>query len=226
MGPTIGPGAGRLTGIFGGIFAIFLSLAAAGCVNVAPGTKEPARLFTLSPKSTFSKQLPATGWHLNVELPSAGWGLNTPRIALSRRPFVLDYYARATWVNRATTMVQTLLVESFTNTRKIVSVTGEAFAPGADYALVTELREFQAQYDIYGEPPAVLVRINAKLVGLPGRTIVATKSAEHLERAKGTDLNSIIDAYDEALGRVMRRVVEWTLTALPKPKKLSFREPG
>jgi cholesterol transport system auxiliary component len=85
-------------------------------------------------------------------------------------------------------------------------------------SLVTALCEFQAQYDIDG-PPAVRVRINAKLVGLPRRTIVATKSAEYVARAKGTDLNSIVDAFDEALGRVMRRVVEWTLTALPKPKK-------
>ena len=114
--------------------------------------------------------------------------------------------------------MRTLLVESFSNTRKIVSVTGQPLAPRADYALVTELREFQAEYDGDG-PPAVRVRINAKLVRLPRRTIVATKSAEYVERAKGTNLEQIITAFDEALGRVMRRIVEWTLTALPKPKK-------
>ncbi len=218
IGPTIGPSAGRVIGIFG----ICLSLAGAGCVDLAPASKEPARLFTLSPKSTFSKQLPTTGWHLNVEMPSAGSVLSSPKIALRKSAFALDYYARATWVDRAPAMVQTLLVESFDNTRKIVSVTGQPVAPRADYALVTELREFQAEYDGDG-PPAVRVRINAKLVRLPRRTIVGTKSAEYVERAKGTDLNSIIDAYDEALGRVMRRVVEWTLTALPKPKKISKR---
>ena len=213
MGPTIGPIAGRLIGIFG----ICLSLAATGCVSVLPGGKEPARLFTLSPKSTFSKELPTTDWHLNVDMPSAGLALNTPKIALSRSPFALDYYARATWIDRAPAMVQTLLVESFDNTQKIVSVTGQPVAPRADYSLVTELREFQAEYDGDG-PPAVRVRINARLVELPRRTVVAAKSAEHVERAKGTDLDSIINAFDEALGRVMRRIVEWTLTALPERK--------
>ena len=215
MGPAIGPITGRVIGIFG----ICLSLAAAGCVNLAPGGKEPARLFTLSPKSTFAKQLPTTGWHLNVDIPSAGSMLGSPKIALRKSAFALDYYARATWIDRAPAMVQTLLVESFSNTGKIVSVTGQALAPRADYALVTELREFQAEYDGDG-PPAVRVRINAKLVQLPRRTMVAATSAERVERAKGTDLDSIINAFDEALGRVMRRIVEWTLTALPaEPKK-------
>ena len=213
MGPTTGLIAGCLIGIVG----ICVSLAAAGCVNVTPGGKEPARLFTLSPKSTFSKQLPTTDRHLNVDMPSAGTALNTPKIALRRGAFALDYYARATWVDRAPAMVQTLLVESFDNTRKIVSVTGRPLAPQADYSLVTELREFQAEYDGDG-PPAVRVRINARLVKLPRRTVVAAKSAEHVERAKGTDLDSIINAFDEALGRVMRRIVEWTLTALPERK--------
>ncbi|MCH7542728.1 MAG: membrane integrity-associated transporter subunit PqiC [Proteobacteria bacterium] len=146
-------------------------------MNLAPGGKEPARLFTLSPKSTFSKQLPTTGWHLNVEMPSAGSALGSPKIALRKSAFALDYYARATWIDRAPAMVQTLLVESFSNTGKIVSVTGQALAPRADYALVTELREFQAEYDGDG-PPAVRVRINAKLVQLPRRTMVAATSAE------------------------------------------------
>ena len=214
MRPTIGPIADRVIGIFG----ICLSLAAAGCVNVAPGGKEPARLFTLSPKSTFSRELPTTDRHLNVDMPSAGTALNTLKIALRRGAFALDYYARATWVDRAPAMVQALLVESFDNTRKIVSVTRRPSSPRADYSLVTELREFQAEYDGDG-PPAVRVRINARLVKLPRRTVVAAKSAEHVERAKGTDLVSIINAFDEALGRVMRRIVEWTLTALPERKK-------
>ncbi len=95
MGPTMGPIAGRLIGIFG----ICLSLAAAGCVNVTPGGKEPARLFTLSPKSTFAKQLPTTDRHLNVDMPSAGTALNSPKIALRRSAFALDYYARADLVS-------------------------------------------------------------------------------------------------------------------------------
>ena len=214
MKPAIGPIAGRIVGIL----AVCCSLAATGCVNVTPGGKEPARLFTLSPKSTFSKELPTTDWHLNVDMPSAGLALNTPKIALSRSPFALDYYARAVWIDRAPVMVQTLLAESFDNTRKIVSVTRQPSAPRADYSLVTELREFQAEYDGDG-PPAVRVRIKARLVELPRRTIVAATSAERVERAEGADLDSIINAFDEALGRVMRRIVQWTLTTLPEPKK-------
>jgi cholesterol transport system auxiliary component len=52
--------------------------------------------------------------------------------------------------------VQTLLVESFENTKKIVSVARQGVDLGADNVLKTELREFQAEYRNRTDAPATL----------------------------------------------------------------------
>jgi cholesterol transport system auxiliary component len=57
----------------------------------------------------------------------------------------------------------------------------------------------------------VLVRIIARLVRMPQRNIVAIHSEEARARATGTDLDRIALAFDDALGQVLRRIVEWTL---------------
>ena len=66
--------------------------------------------------------LPRVDWQLIIETPVAAAGLNTSRIALQRSPVTLEYYANANWTDVAPLMVQTLLIESFENSGKIVAV--------------------------------------------------------------------------------------------------------
>jgi cholesterol transport system auxiliary component len=195
-------------------FAILSAILLGGCA--LPGGGEPPNLYTLTPKSTFSPDVPRVDWQLIVETPVAAAGLNTSRIALQRSPVTLEYYANANWTDVAPLMVQTLLIESFENSGKIVAVSRESTTLRADYMLKTELREFQADYDGSGAPRA-RVRINAKLTRMPDRAIIASHTVERMVRAERSDLPSIALAFDEALGGAMRRIVEWTLVAPGNP---------
>ncbi len=186
--------------------------------TVLPAIQPPPRLFVLSPKSTFSADLPKVNWQLTVEAPIAEAGLNTARIALRRSPVSLEYFERANWIDTAPIMVQTLIVESFENSNRIVAVARQSVSLRADYSLLSDLREFQAEYDGQSTP-LVRVRLSAKLVKMPQRTIITTLTAEHTVRAKGTDLESVVWAFDAALGKSIKRIVEWALTAAPtKPR--------
>ena len=183
-----------------------------GCIDIMPGGGPAAKLYTLSPKSTFSDSLPTVDWQLVVELPISSETLNTQRITLSHAPLTLDYYGGARWSERAPVMVQTLLVESFENTSRIVAVARKSTDLRADYVLKTELREFQAEYPDDG-PPIVRVKINAKLVKMPQRTIIASFQSEREILADGPDLINIIQAFDRGLGKVLKAIVEWALAA-------------
>ena len=191
--------------------ALMLAGAAALSGCALPGAGEPPQLYTLTPKSTFSSDLPTVDWQMIVERPIAAAGLNSQKIALQRSPVTLDYFARASWTDTAPQLVQTLLIESFENTGKIRAVTRESTSLRPDYVLQTELREFQAEYTSPAQPPTVRVRLNAKLIRLPDRTIIGNQTVERTWTAAKPDMESVVLAFDEALGKVMKQVVEWTL---------------
>jgi cholesterol transport system auxiliary component len=189
---------------------LFLGLAAGGLAGCQlPGTGEPPKLFTLTPKSTFAADLPRADWQLAIEAPVAPGGIDTTRIAVQRTPLTLDYFARAQWTDTAPRMVQTLLLESFENTGKLVAVGRESSSLRPDYLLKVDLREFQAEFRAAG--PVARVRISARLVRLPERSVVASFSHEAVEQASGREIEQIVTAFDDALGAVLRRVAEWTL---------------
>ncbi len=194
---------------------LFLALAAGGCGSVIPGAASvPPRLYQLTPKSTYSKKLPKADWQLIVETPVAAASLNTNRIAVRRDPITLGYYERAVWTDLAPSLVQTLLIESFENTGKIVAVGRESVGLRSDFILKTELREFQAE--TASGTPVVHVRVIAKLVQMPQRTIIAWTSEDHKIPADGESMNAIVGAFDEALGKTLKRIVEWTLKTAPR----------
>ena len=186
------------------------------CTGLLPEGTPPADLYRLTPKSSFSSDLPAVALQLVIEEPVAAGGLDSARIALRPTPTQLKYSYRSRWTERAPKMVQTLLVESFENSGKILAVSRQAIGLRSDFSLKTDLREFQAEY--FGNDhtqPKVRVRISAKLIEHPRQRIIAAGNFEQTVHARSGELGSIVSAFDQALGKVTKRLVEWTLRAIP-----------
>jgi len=193
--------------------ALAAALLLGGCqlINAA---EEPTDLYTITPKSTFEAGMPSVFWQLAVEVPNASAYLNTSRIAIAQSPTSSDYYAKTGWTDRAPLMVQTRIVDSFENSHKIVAVARESIGLRANYVLQSDLRNFEAMY-IYGKPPIAHVRLVAKLVRMPDRQIIGVGSFERCVRARADKVPKVVEAFDQALGSVMKRLVAWTLRAAP-----------
>lgn len=191
--------------------ALAAAFAASACQGLIPGaSRDPPRLYELTPKSTFDPGLPRVRSQLIVETPDSAAGLQTSRIAVKQRPTTLDYYARSEWTDLAPRLVQTKLIESFENTGKIVAVGREGSGLRSDYVLKSELRHFEAQlYD--SEKPMVRVVINVKLVRMPAREIVANRSFERTHTVDRADIDDLVEGFDEALGGTLKRIVEWAI---------------
>ncbi len=183
---------------------------AAACQTLVPGQGPPPNLYRLTPKSTYREDLPQVDWQLVIDKPLANAGIDTTRIGLQHRPTRLDYYARVSWADRAPLMIQTLMVESFENSGRIVAVGRDLISLRADFILKTELREFQAEY-FDSTQPRVHVAITARLVQMPRRAIVGSQKFDHTVEAEVDHIDNVVDAFDTALGWVLRRLVEWTL---------------
>jgi cholesterol transport system auxiliary component len=184
----------------------------AGCGVLSQYTT-PLDQYTLSPKTTFQNPPPKVDWQLVVEKPVAAAGIDTARVALSRNPYQVEYFAKAAWTDNAPSMVQTLMIDSFQNSGSIVGVGREAIGLRPDYLLKTDLREFQANYRGNDPVPEVHVKMIARLVKLPERRIIASMTADRRAKAAGTKFTDVVDAFDEALGGVIKRIVMFTLKA-------------
>ncbi|MGF1475648.1 MAG: ABC-type transport auxiliary lipoprotein family protein [Geminicoccaceae bacterium] len=190
-------------------------LGVGGCeVASLVGGPEPRRI-VLSPKSTFDEDLPVVDGTFRVDQVTASTGLSTFRIALFPSATELDYYANAVWEDVLPVMIQARLIESFQNTGLFDVLPREALGVRATYALTVHLREFQAEYNgNLSEPPVVHVHLLPRLLALPRRTTLARDSFDVKVEAAGTGIDPIKDAFDEAFGRAVKRMVEWTARTL------------
>ena len=187
---------------------------AATCSSLIPGSGAPPQLYVLMRKTTFPPDLPTVSRQLLVDTPVAPAEIDTTRVALTRSPTTIDYFANAAWSDRAPAMVQSLLIESFEQTGKIISVARDSAVLRADYILMPELRRFEARYESGESPPTVLVRLLVRVVRMPERTIIGEEIAEGRETAQANAMDAIVEAYNEALGSVMKRLVTWTLRTM------------
>lgn len=188
-----------------------LALALGGCAGVLAPT--PARLYTLNPAVRFAPDLPRAEFQLLVEAPVAGAALDTQRIAVEKTQTSIDYLAESSWTDRAPAMIQGLIVQSFEDSRRIVSVGRDSVGLRSDLVLRSELRDFEAEYSTpgAGNPDRVRVRLAAKLIGMPRRTIEAGETFEAVVPVKEPGVPGIVTAFDTALRQVMEQLVAWTL---------------
>lgn len=180
-----------------------------GC-GVIPKVNDPVPLYTLSAVSEFEQSLPKVDWQLVVGTPIASADLNTTRIALTRSPGVIEYFANGAWADYAPVLLQGKLIESF-EASKAVSVGRDAVGLRPDYVLHSDLRDFQAEYA--GAAPTAHLRLSAKLVRMPDRRIVANILSEQKLPAAGNSLAEIVAAFDRAAAQAFEEVVVKVLTA-------------
>jgi cholesterol transport system auxiliary component len=191
----------------------FLVLSAAGLAGcgIVPDVNKPLTLYTVKPKLAVDPPPARVNWQLVVAEPSAERDIDTTRIALTRTPNVIEYFADGNWSDTAPRMVQAKMIEAFESTNAIVAVGRDAAGLRADYILQSDLRDFQADYA--GGAATAHVRLIAKLVQMPDRRITRTVGAEASAPAAGKDLAAIVTAFEQALGQVLSKIVTGILAS-------------
>lgn len=187
-----------------------LAFAPAGCSGLLSSSTPPPQLYTLTPASDFPPGGARVAWQLLVDVPASAAALDSERIALSRSATTVDYFADAAWTDRAPLMVQSLIVQSFENSGRITAIGRESLALKGDYVLRPELRHFEADY-AGGAVPNAHVQISVKLVKAPDRVIVGQQVFDAAVPAAANLVPAIVDAFNTALHRAARQIVDWAL---------------
>lgn len=190
-------------------------LTLSGC-NVIPNVNQPLDLYTLKPQVTFDQPLPKVTWQLVIAEPVAERDVNTTRIALTRAPNSIEYFAKGNWTDTAPSLVQAKLIEAFEATNSIVAIGRDSSGLKPDYILQSDLRDFQAEFSgataASMGAPNVHVRLIAKLVQMPERRITRTVSAEQSVAAAANTVPAVVIAFEQALSAVLKTIVQGTLT--------------
>jgi cholesterol transport system auxiliary component len=194
------------------VMSAFMSIGLlAGCGGLL--SEPPQRqLYRVNPELAFAPGLPHVATQLLVATPTAPAGLDTNRVALTRSPVSLDYFADAEWTDRVPLLVRTALVDGFEKSGAIAGVGPESLGLRTDFVLDTAIREFTAVYDTPNAPPRAVVDLGVKLVRIPERQIVAQISVRGEASAGDTAVPAVVRAFDAALGRAVQQVVTWTVT--------------
>lgn len=186
-------------------FAAALTLSGCGLLG-----SDPPQLFDLSPKSTFDGTAPSVDWQLVVEEPTTPNAINTDRIAIRPVQLEVQYFPGVKWTDRAPALVQTLMVESFENSGKIVGVGRRSIGLTGDYILSSELREFEASSDGAGGT-SVMVRLVLKMVRQSSGGIIASTTVSANVQSASDKVPDVVVAFDTALGKVLNQSVQWVL---------------
>lgn len=179
----------------------------AGCGGLLP--KAPERpLYRLNPAVAVTppRRVPAL---LVVATPTAAAGLDTSRIALTRSPVSVDYFADGEWIDRPPFLIKEALIERFQKSGAFAGVSTEGLGLNADYILNTDIRDFTAIYDLPDGAPLVRVTLAAQLITMPGRDIAAATSVTREARAAANDLPAIVQAFDRASGDAIGDLIAW-----------------
>lgn len=191
----------------------------AGCGGMSG---KASQLYVLNPSTDVKSSAEASTKNLAVSMPNAPAYLDTTRIALSRSSTTTDYFAGSDWTDRVPVLVQDLMVKTFEKSGKVKTVFRDSGMFKADYGLQVEIRNFEAQYAGSSGAPKVDVSFELRLIKQPERDIVASHTVDKSVQAGANNLDSIVGAFNEALGGALAETVDWTVQTMPTatpPKK-------
>lgn len=193
------------------IIVLALALGLGGCGALGPAKSEAYATFTLDVATAAATGEPVP-WQLRVDEPAAPTPLAGARIAQRDTDGAFGVLKGARWSERAPELIQGAIVRRFEDAGRIRGVGRAGSALRGDFLLVSELRDFEADYS-GGGAPTVRLALSAKLLDTRTNDVVAARVFSESVAARGTDLAAIVAAFNAAAARVIPALCDWTLDA-------------
>lgn len=149
-----------------------------------------------------------------VELPTTSGVLETDRIMIRPDAVQAQYLPDARWGDEVPVMLQTLMLRSLENTNGVTYVGRRPLAGSGDYAIVTELVDFQAELAPDGVGALVVMRMTSRMVREQDASIVSSRSFSTSVAAPSTQNADLVAAFDLAADSLMIDFADWTMTTL------------
>jgi cholesterol transport system auxiliary component len=176
------------------------------CVgSVLKSDNEAPDLYRLAaPAASGGGAGPSLAQAITVARPRSVSSLDTDRIAVTTPGHGFDYLAGARWSDTAPQMVQQLLVDTLMAEGRFATAVAAPSRVPTDLLLEVELRHFEAVYASVGEPPRILVQLQANLVDVRRGTRVASFDSRAEATATRNDRTAVVAAFEDTALRAAR----------------------
>ncbi len=161
--------------------------------------------------ATRGAPLPLT---VTIETPTTGGALQTDRIMIRPDPFQAQYVPEVRWSEELPQLVQTLMVRSLESTGSLRYVGRTPLGAGGDYAILTEVTDFQAEAVAPDQPVTIRVRMVTSLVRESDVQIVAKRTFAATAQSPTARIEDLARAFDSASDQTMRAFAVWAAGAL------------
>ena len=196
-------------------FLALVLMTLGGCVQLLPPPPAPPQIIKLNPEILVDESIPSVKWQLVVAEPLAPQPLDSTKIVVQKTsPKLTQYFDHIQgkeWTERLPPMVQSLIIEGFEQSGKILGVGRPTQGLTPTYILLITIYDFQVDYGDASSVPMVHLRMTAKLMSPQTRKVIASNTFEQKLTSKNDSFSAIIDGFDEALSHSISDIVHWTL---------------
>ena len=200
------------------LLAIVACLALPGCtaISALDDASKALQVFELGVPNIATPNVQRRRVELVVEEPRASSALATERVMIRPGPLRAQYLPGVRWADTAPVMLQTLIVRSLVETGALGSVGRRPIAARADFSLLSELTDFQAETTPDTAGATIRVRLMVRLVRERNASVVASRIFSVSELAASTEPSLVVAALDRASGALLSEMVPWLLDHLKR----------
>ncbi len=184
---------------------------AADIYDLTPVAKEAtSEAETSSDAFAASEDGPPEEWLMIVEEPMAERAIDTDRIMLKPSQLEIQYIGGARWSDRAPSMIQDHMIESFETSGQFAYIGRENSGLLPNYELKSELQDFQVE-TFGGGGPRVVAKLSFKVVRYPSSRIVSTQVFGVEVPIVSKRITKIVDGFDQAVDQIVNEAIAWSV---------------
>lgn len=184
----------------------------AGC-SLLPASR-PLTYYQLPASTVAPHPGPRVGWDLRIDRPAASDLLASNRILVAPEANQLSAYAGVRWSSSLPTLWRERLMAAFLADGRVRHVSGDGDGLRADFELGGNLLAFH--HDLQAGEPRVVIRLDARLVEIASRRILASRRFEEFETPRNEEVAEVVAAFGLAGDRLERALIDWTLAELDR----------
>lgn len=186
--------------------AVVLTAALSGCALLS--SPDPVQLYRFGASDPERAVTPGAATQLQLRRVQFTEAAADDRI-LGVTGSEAAYIAGARWIERAETLYQEAIENTFAAQATRVRLAGRRELSPSPRILDLDVRTFEARYSAPGAAPTVRVAVRARMISRADRGVVAEEVFTVDQPADQNRVSAIVAAFDAAVAEVNGEVVRW-----------------